>query len=83
VWELPSKTSYRRKDRGKDKVKGRRGRKYKQLLDDLKEKRWYLKFKEEYLDRTLWRTSLERGCGHVVGQTAKWMNITRLNSCFV
>jgi hypothetical protein len=32
---------------------GRRGRRRKQLLDDLKEKRRYCKLKEEALDRTL------------------------------
>jgi hypothetical protein len=32
---------------------GRRGRKRKQLLDELKEKRRYWKLKEEALDRTL------------------------------
>jgi hypothetical protein len=32
---------------------GRRGRRRKQLLDDLKEKRGYWKLKEEALDRTL------------------------------
>jgi hypothetical protein len=35
-------------------VKGRRGRRREQLLDDLKEKRRYLK--EEALNRTVWRT---------------------------
>jgi hypothetical protein len=34
---------------------GRRGRRRKQVLDDLKEKRSYWKLKEEALDRTLWR----------------------------
>jgi hypothetical protein len=34
-------------------VTGRRGRRRKQLLDDLKEKRGSWKFKEEALDRTL------------------------------
>jgi hypothetical protein len=46
---------------------GRRGRRRKQLPDDLKAKRGYWKLKEETLDRTLWRTGFERGCGHVVG----------------
>jgi hypothetical protein len=32
---------------------GRRGRRLKQLLDDLKEKRKYYKLKEEALDRTV------------------------------
>jgi hypothetical protein len=38
---------------------GRRGRRRKQLLDDLKEKIRYWKLKEEALDRTLWRFALE------------------------
>jgi hypothetical protein len=40
---------------------GRRERRLKQLLDDLKEKRRYWKLKEEALDRTLWRTRFGRG----------------------
>jgi hypothetical protein len=40
------------------KIRGtrRRGRRCKQLLDDLKEARRYWKLKEEAQDRTLWRT---------------------------
>jgi hypothetical protein len=45
---------------------GRRGRRRKQLLDDLKEKRRYWKLKGEALDRTLWRTLYGRGYGPVV-----------------
>jgi hypothetical protein len=41
---------------GRIEVMGRRGRRRKQLLDDLKEKWGYWKLKEEALDRTLWRT---------------------------
>ena len=41
-------------------VTGRRGRRRKQLLDDLKEKRGYCKLKEEALDRTVWRTGFGR-----------------------
>jgi hypothetical protein len=52
-------------------VTGRRGRKRKQLLHDLKEKRGYWKLKEEALDRTLWRTRFGRGYGPVVIQTAE------------
>jgi len=50
------------------KIEGteRRGRRRKQLLDDLKETRRYVKLKEAALDRTLWRTRCWRGCGHVV-----------------
>jgi hypothetical protein len=36
-------------------VKERRGRRRKQLLDALHEKRGYWKLKEEALDCTLWR----------------------------
>jgi hypothetical protein len=53
---------------------GRRGRRPKQLLDDLKEKRWSWKLKEEALDRTLWGTSFGRGYGPVVRQTTEWMS---------
>jgi len=42
-------------------VTERRGRKRKQLLDDLKEKRRYWKLKQEALDRTLCRFRLGRG----------------------
>jgi len=48
------------------KVTGRRGRRCKQLLDGLKEKRGYCKLKEEALDRTVWRTGFGRGYGPVV-----------------
>jgi hypothetical protein len=50
---------------------GRRGRRRKQLLDDLKEKRRYWKLKEEALDRTQWRTRFGRGYGPVVRQTTE------------
>jgi hypothetical protein len=48
---------------------GRRGRKRKQLLGSLKEKKGYWKLKEEALDRTVWRTRFGRGYGPVVRQT--------------
>ena len=38
---------------------GRGGRINKKLLDDFKKKRRCLKLKEETLDHTLWRTSLD------------------------
>jgi hypothetical protein len=38
---------------GRTEMTGRRGRRRKQLLDDLKEKRRYWKLKEEALDRTI------------------------------
>jgi hypothetical protein len=48
-----------------------RGRRRKQLLDDLKEKKRYWKLKEAALDRTLWRTRFGRGYGPVVRQTTE------------
>jgi hypothetical protein len=45
-----------------------RGRRRKQLLDDLKEVRSYCKLKEEAQDRTLWRTQFRRGYGPVARQ---------------
>ena len=41
---------------GKIEQTRKRGRRSKQLLDDLKEKRSYWILKEEALHRTLWRT---------------------------
>ena len=46
-------------------VTGRRGRRCKQLLDDLKEKRGYWRLREEALVNWL------RGCGPVVRQTTE------------
>jgi hypothetical protein len=56
---------------GRIELTGRRGRRRKQLLDDLKEKRRYWKLKEEALDRTQWRTRFERGYGPVLRQTTE------------
>ena len=47
-------------------VTGRRG---KQLMDDLKEKRGYWKLKAEALDRSVRRTRFARDYGPVVRQT--------------
>jgi hypothetical protein len=52
-------------------VTGRRGRKRRKLLDDVKERRGYSHLKEEALDRTMWRAGFGRGFGPVVRQTAK------------
>jgi hypothetical protein len=46
---------------GRIEMTRRRGRRCKQLLNDLKEKRRYWKLKEEELDSTLWRTRFGRG----------------------
>jgi hypothetical protein len=56
---------------GRIEMTGRRGRRRKQLLDDLKEKRSYWKLKEEALDRNLWRTCFGIGYGPVLRQTTK------------
>jgi hypothetical protein len=50
---------------------GRRGRRRKQLLDDLKENKRYCKLKEEALDRTVWRTGFGRDYRPVVRQTTE------------
>jgi hypothetical protein len=55
------------------KVTGRRGRRGKQLLDELEERRGCSKLKEEALDRTVWRIRLGRGFGPIVRQTAGGM----------
>jgi hypothetical protein len=52
-------------------VTGRRRRRHRELLDDLKEWRGYSHLKEEALDRTMWRACFGRGFGPVVRQTAK------------
>jgi hypothetical protein len=58
----------------------RRGRRRKQLLDDLKGNRKYCKLKEEALDRSLWRTRFGRGYGPVVRQTTEGNAISRQES---
>ena len=55
-------------------MKGRRGRRRRQLLEDLKERKGYGKLKAEALDRNLWRTRFGRGYGPVVRQATEWMN---------
>ena len=44
----------------------RRGRRRRELLDDLENSGGYCKLKEEALDRTVWRNRFGRGFGHVV-----------------
>jgi hypothetical protein len=56
---------------GMIEVTGRRGRRRKELLYDLKEKRGYWKLKKEALDRTVWRSRFGRGCGPDVRQETK------------
>ena len=52
-------------------VTGRRGRRRKKLLDDLKDRRGYSRLKEEALDRTMWRNRFRGGFGPVVIQTTE------------
>jgi hypothetical protein len=52
-------------------VTGRRGRRRRELLDGLKERRGYSNLKEEALDRTIWTARFGRGFGPVVRQTAE------------
>jgi len=54
---------------GKIEVMGRRGRRSKQLLDDVKERRGYCKLKGETLAHTLRETGFGRDCGSIVKQT--------------
>jgi hypothetical protein len=48
------------KIKGVIEVTGRRGRKCRKLLDDLKERRGYWHLKEEALDRTMWSSLWKR-----------------------
>jgi hypothetical protein len=59
------------KIKGGIKVTGRRGRRSRKLLNDLKKRRGYSHVKEEALDRTMWRVRFERGFGPLERQTAK------------
>jgi hypothetical protein len=54
------------KIKGRIEVTRRRGRRRKQLLDDLGDRRGYSHLKEEGLDRIKWRSRFGRGCGSVV-----------------
>jgi hypothetical protein len=49
-------------------VTGRRGRRRKQLVDDLKETKGYCTLKENELDRTMWKTRFGRAYGPVIRQ---------------
>jgi hypothetical protein len=54
---------------GRTLVTGRRVRRCKQIVDDVKDKRGYGKLKEATLDRYQWRTGFGRGYGLVVRRT--------------
>jgi hypothetical protein len=57
--------------KGGIEVTGRRGRRHRKLLENLKQRRGYSHLKQEALDRTMWRTYFGRGFGPDVKQTAK------------
>jgi hypothetical protein len=59
------------KIKGGIEAKGRRGRRRRKLLDELKGRRGYSHLKEEALDRTVWTARFGRGFGPVVRQAAK------------
>jgi hypothetical protein len=59
------------KIKGEIEVTGRRGRKRRKLLDDLKERTGYFHLKEDAVDRTRWRARFGRGFGPVVRKTAE------------
>jgi hypothetical protein len=66
---LPSNTRIEGKIERKIDVTGRRGKRLKLLLDDVKEKSGYWKLKEGALERTMWRTHFGRGYEPVVRET--------------
>jgi hypothetical protein len=57
-----------RKLQGRIEMTGRRGRRRKQLLNNLKKTRGSWRFKEEVLDRTVWITCFGRDYGPVERQ---------------
>jgi len=59
------------KIKGRIEATGRRGKRRRKLLDDLKERRGYSHLKEEAVDRTMWRAGFGRSFGPVVRQTTK------------
>jgi len=60
------------KIKGGIEVTGRRGRRRRKLVDDLKERRGYSHLKEEALDRAIWRACFGRGFGPLVRQNTIW-----------
>jgi hypothetical protein len=69
-------------DRGKDRLRGTRGRRRKHLKDDSKEKIGYWKFKENEPDHALWKTRFERRYGLVVRHTTEWAILSWANPNF-
>jgi hypothetical protein len=59
------------KVKGGTEVTGRRGRRRRNLLDDLKGRRGYSHLMEEAIDCTVWKARFGRGFGPVVRQNTK------------
>jgi hypothetical protein len=59
------------KIKGEMEVTRRRGRRRKELLDDLKDRRGYSHLKEETLDRTMWRNLFGGGFEPAVRQNTE------------
>ena len=68
---------------GRVKETERRGRRCKQLLDDLNEKRGYYKLKDWPLECTLWGTWFGRAYGSVVRQRNEWIGRFQYFNCKV
>jgi len=65
---------------GKIEDTGRRGRRRKQLLNDLQEKEQLLESELESTRSTLCRTRFEKGSGVLARQTTPWMIISSIPS---
>ena len=63
------KRVFEEKIEGRIEVNGTRGRRRKQLLDDLVEMKWCWKLKAEALRHNMQDTGFGRGCGHVARQS--------------
>ena len=59
------------KIKGEMEVTRRRGRRRRELLGDLKDRRGYSHLKEEALDRTMWKNRFQGGFGPVVRQNTE------------
>jgi len=66
---------------GRIKVTWRRGRRRKQLLNDLKGTKGYRELQEETLDRTVWRTRFGSNYGPVVRQNTVCINVISTDVC--
>jgi hypothetical protein len=74
-WNCLLKQVIEGKVKGEIEVTGRRGRRHKKVLDDLKDRRGYCHLKEEAVDRTMWRNRFGRSVGPAVRQIAERSNV--------